>query len=86
MTFYEFFEDKLYNCGMFKDQCKEVLKLAMEDNVLNDTMDNRWNDKISDYPEFLLAIIWLSIKDAALKYIEENCPEAWFKPIFQKEK
>lgn len=48
----------------------------------NESMIGRWNDGVDGYPASLLAVLWMTTKDEALKYIDEVCPKAWFRQIF----
>jgi len=34
------------------------------------------------YPDMMYNLLMVSIKPVALKWIEDNCPEAWFKEMF----
>lgn len=82
MTFKEYFTDKLYNCGLFKNQCEEVINLCKKDEVFVDAMGDRWDDIIDSYPDMLKTIIWIRVKSITLKYIDMNIPEAWFRSLF----
>lgn len=81
MTFEEVMHDRLTNCGMFPDQVDAVVervKAAPE----NESMAQRWNDKAEDYPPAMLGILWLTAKRHALAYVDAECPQAWFRPLF----
>jgi len=68
--------------GMFPNQVEDVFKLASEYYAHNE-MVGRWNDKPSDYGQApIMNIILANVKDIALKYIDETCPEAWFRIAF----
>lgn len=81
MNFYDFFTKQLTSLGMFPNQAKDVMTITME---RHSEMKGRWDEDITSYPQQLQNIIWLSIEDIALEYIEKNVPEAWFKPIFDR--
>jgi len=81
MTFEEAVKNMLYNCGMFERQAEAVSK-AMKADEANAAMKDRWNDNIEDYPPVMMALMWMSAKQHALQYIDENCPNAWFRPLF----
>jgi hypothetical protein len=68
--------------GMFPSQANEVIEkyIALRKD---ESMLSRWNDEVSAYPEPLQSILWMGVKDYAAKWIEENAPEAWFRPMFQ---
>lgn len=90
MTFYEYFKEMLGKKGMFPKQAEEVMQRVLaesakgEDYVLQE-MGHRWGHQIDDYPSVLIPMIMLSIDNVALEYIKENCPEAWFRPMFDPE-
>lgn len=81
-TIREYLSTYLFNNGMFENQCEEVLQLAEKHDIFKGTMDNRWNDKIDDYPPMAMTTLKISLNRVALEYIEDKCPEAWFKPLF----
>ena len=83
MNFYDFCIGELVNRGMFENQAKEVMQRVMTKE--NDTMAGRWQDKVSDYPPALKGVIWMGVEHETLEYIKENCPEAWFRPVFDKD-
>lgn len=82
MTFYEFGMKELQSRGMFTTQAENVMKNVIAENT---QMGLRWNDNISDYPPMMKNIIWMSIENEALNYIKISCPEAWFRPVFDKD-
>lgn len=43
---------------------------------------NRLKKDMQNYPEVTKNIIWMGIELTTLNYIKENCPEAWFRPLF----
>lgn len=74
----------LFEQGLFEDQAAaimELVKVAPE----NEAMKHRWQDDASDYPPQLLAVAWFSVKRHTLEYIDANCPNAWFRPLFTSE-
>lgn len=84
MTFEKWMRDRLINSGMFPDQVDAVVervKAAPE----NESMAQRWNDDASGYAPQMLSILWLTTKRHALEYIEAECPQAWFKPLFEEQ-
>ncbi len=82
MNFYDFFINQLVQNGMFDNQAKAVVDKVMGNNP---QMEGRWGEKTTEYPQNLTNIIWLSVKHEALEFIKENCPQAWFRPMFDKE-
>jgi hypothetical protein len=75
-------KDYLHNKGMFENQVEDVVKLVIEDESMKE-MKGRWNDTQEDYGSApMIKIIILSARPIALKYIDDNCPQAWFRPMF----
>lgn len=81
MTFKEFLIEHLTGSGMFDSQAEKVFAVVEADPA-NETMKYRWNDNIADYPDLMQPLVRLIANRAALKWTEENLPEAWFKPMF----
>ncbi len=82
MTVEEYFVDQLFQRGLFEDKAKQIVEAVKNDQV-NESMQGRWDDHMDDYPEPLLVVLWLNVKDHALLWIEENVPNAWYKPLFE---
>ncbi len=90
MKVYDYFVNHLEQMGMFKSQATEVMnKVVTEsrENVesINREFKDRWGDDSNDYPPICLNLVFMGIEPIALEYIKETCPEAWFRPIFDKE-
>jgi hypothetical protein len=82
MTIKEKLIEMLTSQGMFESQATEVFERMKADEA-NAAMQGRWHDSFEDYPPAMLNIMWVSAKRTALAYIEETCPQAWFKPLFE---
>lgn len=82
MTVEQKMKDWLISNGMFDNQAEEVLNLAKEEELFK-SMKNRWQSDSEGYPTALYAVLIISLREIALQWIEENCPEAWFKPMFE---
>jgi hypothetical protein len=70
--------------GMFESQAKEVIELAIP--KLNEVVkDYRvdFNDSEDTYPEAIYTVFFMSVKPIALNWINQNKPEAWYKPMFE---
>ena len=74
-------KDMLIENGMFDGQADQVLDLLIDDLAAR-SMTGRWNDDIEGYHSQLLAVIWRSARRIALGWIDENLPQAWFRPMF----
>lgn len=83
MTFEEQVKAMLFSCGMLEDQCGAVFEAVRADKV-NEAMLGRWQDQVGDYPLAVMLDLLFTAKGAALKYIDVNCPQAWFRPLFAK--
>jgi hypothetical protein len=83
MTTREKLEEMLVHNGMFDTQAKKVMDIAIPE--LNNILDDytiTFDRPASEYPNAIYTILFLYIKPIALKWIEENCPLAWYKPMF----
>lgn len=80
----ERFEKMLVNNCMFEDDAKKVMDIAIPiiDDV-NPDYHYTWDRPADEYPQPIYNILFFEIKKIALKYIEENCPMAWYKPLFE---
>lgn len=76
----------LTDCGMFPNQADEVMSRAMP-TIEKLVPDYRvtWDRPATEYPAAVYAVMWSITKPIALAWIEENCPKAWFKPMFMEE-
>jgi hypothetical protein len=83
-TFEQKLKEQLVAYGMFEDWADEVIGRLKSTDVTK-SMEGRWGDEVSGYPDSVYAILWVSAKREALEYIKENCPQAWFRPMFDDE-
>ena len=81
MTFEERITELLVSNGMAVDYAAKVIKLAKADKV-NDAMKGRWQDQVDSCPPVILNMLWLGVRRTALSWIDENIPNAWFRPLF----
>ena len=91
--------DMLVSCGMFESQATKVIDLAIPEiekqnaeatgtlNTESGEYENvykiTWGRPSPEYPQVMYAVWFMTIKPIALKWIEENCPQAWFKGMFE---
>jgi division protein CdvB (Snf7/Vps24/ESCRT-III family) len=69
--------------GMSGTQANEVIDLAIP--KMNDVVEDYnidFNESSDTYPEVIYTVLFMTVKQTALKWIEENVPMAWFKPMF----
>lgn len=84
MTTKEKLIQSLINHGMFNSQALKVVDYAIPElKHLEDFHSITWDRPASEYPNVLHGILFSAIKPFALKWIEDNLPKAWFKPMFQ---
>lgn len=81
MTIRERVIELLVSNGMFAGQAEEVL-VALQADPSNAAMDGRWNDDAEGYPPQLWPVLQMVARRAALTYIDEKVPLAWFRPMF----
>ena len=60
------------------DNIMHVVRAAPE----NESMSGRWADDVGEYPAVMQRMVLLTINRYALRWIEQNCPDAWFKAMF----
>jgi hypothetical protein len=86
MTIREKLELMLVKNGMFESQAKEVMDIAISELIKSVDVtyyEINFNRNSNEYPEVLYSVLYMSIKPIALKWIEDNKPMAWFKPMFE---
>ena len=81
MTFEQYAKKYLFENGMFEEQAAQVVEMAKKDEA-NESMKNRWGDDVEGYPPDMLSILRVSLNDTAVRWIDENQPKAWYRPMF----
>lgn len=71
--------DHLVSNGMFESQAAQVLNIV---KGRNEAMNGHWEDNKADYPDVMLRVIILDANLAAVEWIDENLPNAFFRPMF----
>lgn len=74
MTFTQHFITELVHAGVRGADALEIMERSEASPLLN-AMVGKWGEDISGFPPFLLAPIWLSVKDVAVEYLKETNPE-----------
>lgn len=82
MTFEQKLRNDLFSLGMPEDDVAAVIEKVKTDEM-NITMKNRWNDKVDNYPPAIYSMLFRVSKEAALEWVNENCPQAWFKAALE---
>ena len=73
--------EMLTNNGMFDSQAQAVFESA-KPLIEVDGYRMTWDRPSDEYPLEMYAVINLILKREALSYIDQNCPRAWFRPMF----
>lgn len=71
-TFETFVREILDEAMLRKDEIDKIFPRIQE--VMKDSMDNRWHDTINGYPTSLLPSIALTAKHVALEWLNETHP------------
>lgn len=83
MTVTEKIQGKLIENGMFDSQAKEVMLLVVPRlRKLVSGYGIDLDGQSSAYPDIIHTILFADIKPIALKWIDENIPMAWYRPMF----
>jgi len=72
----------LYDHGLFEEQADAILARVMEKS---EPMAGRWNDPVDAYPPFMINVLWMGVKPEAVRWIDENMPLHWARPMFTGE-
>lgn len=73
--------DLLEENGMFRAQAIKVVSTVHCDQT--EAISEALDKQVKGYPDSLIDIAWVIVKKAAVKWIEENCPAHWAKPMFE---
>jgi hypothetical protein len=88
MTTKEKLISMLVEKGMFEQQAQKVMEVAIPEieKKFNEGKENAykftWNRPAEEYPTPIYATLFISIKPIALKWIDDNIPNAWFREMF----
>ena len=83
MTTQQKFESMLIERGMFESQATKVMEIAKP--MFVEAMPNykfTWDRPAEEYPDAVYTVGFLIVKRAAIQWIDEYLPRAWFRPIF----
>ena len=83
-TIKEYLIKILISMGMFESQAIKVMEIAIPKiHKLTDHYRINFDDDSETYPRPIYNVLMLGIKPIALEWINENAPEAWYKPMFE---
>jgi len=83
MTVKETLINMLIERGMFLSQANEVMELAVPQ--LNDLVEGysiSLDSRSDEYPYQMSKILFAAIRPIALKWIDDNKPQAWYRDVF----
>lgn len=84
MTFEQLLRTRLFNSGLSDFQVDAVVE-RVKGAPENAAMAHRWSDEVDGYSPQMQAVLWLTTKRHALAWIDETCPQAWFRGMFTDE-
>jgi len=67
---------------MFPQDAATVLESVKRETA---DMKGRWNDDITGYLIQMGAVLYVIVRRAALAWIDQNCPNAWYRSMFDSE-
>ena len=80
MTVKEKLIDLLVAKGLFPSQTEEILELTIPQ--ISDVGVVNYNSPSEDYPDSFYTVYFCCMKPVALKWIDDNKPEAWCRAMF----
>lgn len=72
-TLDDFFHDYLIQHGLWPAEATAVMERAKAGPAL-ESMARRWHDTTDGYPKVLLGVVWMSLREEAIKYLTETKP------------
>lgn len=78
MTIEEKMRKTLFDYGIFDDVIDAIMvsaKATIGPKVID---ASRWADNVESYPRELFAVLWMSVKDAAIDWGKANKPQAFW--------
>lgn len=85
MTIREKLEAMLVEHGLFRNQARAIIDMVARDKHVRKEMAERWNDSVSDYPPMFINVLWLHVRNHTLAWIDQNCPNAWYRSLFEND-
>lgn len=84
MTTEQFLLKMLTDRGMSDFQADEVLAICKPlFNSIDRDYQITWDRPYNEYPEIMYSLWWNTLREKALIWLNENKPQAWFKPMFE---
>lgn len=81
MTFRKQLTAWLVERGMFDHDAAEVVREAEQGDPSFVSMKDRMSDDVEEYPAAIFGTLTIALRADALRWIDEHCPAAWYRPI-----
>ncbi len=81
MTLEQTMKERLMARGMWPMDADTVMALAKQDEALTDA-GVKWDDVAEGYPPQFYNVLWYSVRELALAFIDANTPKAFYRPLF----
>lgn len=81
MTIEQELKNMLMNNAVPSSHTDAIINKAKETESF-ELMEGRWGDSSGYYNQQFKDLVWSSLRQVALEYIDENIPKAWFRPAF----
>ena len=77
------FEEILTEMGVFEEQASAIMDKAIPMVAeLLPGYNVTWDRPAKECPDAFYNVVFITVKRAALEWIDENIPQAWFRPMF----
>lgn len=70
---------RLFNSGLFEREANAVIERIKAIPSLSTV---HWSGNYESYPQEFLAVLWLQVELTTLEWIDNTCPQAWYRPLF----
>lgn len=84
MTIEEKIRQRLDERGVWGDHQDAIVE-ASKQSVKLEAMKDRWQEDVDGHFSATIAATWLSVCYVALDWIDENLPQAFFRPLIAGE-
>ena len=87
MTITKYIEEYLERAGMFPEQVKTVIRMALRPEADGGIhrMVERIDDDLEDYPPVMKNVFVTAVNRLALEYCEEHYLDGWLMSVFMAE-
>lgn len=81
MNIFDTLKKNLEDNGVLGTQADAIMAIAYNDESFSN-LNGRWSDDADGYQPGFINILFGILRPIAYKWICENAPHAWFRPIF----